>query len=58
MKVILVRGEKGNREWDEADKAKALSRADALCDLHSCGMTIEEDRIIVHASEYYDPNGK
>ena len=54
-KVILEKGPKGVRVWEHADKRAADNRAFALCDLHACDSTDDENAktIRVHAEAWY-----
>jgi hypothetical protein len=52
MLVILNKGPKGERIWEDSP-ARAIQRANALCDLHSCEMEVFATRIMVDASAYY-----
>jgi hypothetical protein len=57
-RVILLRGAKGEKVWDDKTKARAQERADSLAELHgiSLGMIQERDNtFIVDASNYYTP---
>jgi len=57
-KVTLERGPLENKSWEhkgEQGRKGAMVRADALADLHSCGIVeyVDQERIVVNAAEYY-----